>query len=61
MTIVSNVNAPTVDMRWFATVAGAIRAAVENARRWGAIGTFRLASRLLRRATLLHRQHRISA
>jgi hypothetical protein len=37
-----------------------MRAALENARRWAAIGTFRLASRLLRRATLLHRQRRIS-
>jgi hypothetical protein len=38
------------------------RAALENARRWGAVavGAFRPASKLLRRATLLHRQHRIS-
>jgi hypothetical protein len=35
-------------------------AALDNARRWGAIGAFRLASRLLRRATVLHRQRRIS-
>jgi hypothetical protein len=39
---------------------GAMRAALQNARRWGAVGAFRLASRLLRRATLPHRQHRIS-
>jgi hypothetical protein len=37
-----------------------IRLALENARRWGAVGSFRLASRILRRATLLHRQRRIS-
>ena len=37
-----------------------IRAAVEGARRWGAIGLFRLASRILRYAMMLHRQRRIS-
>jgi hypothetical protein len=35
-------------------------AAVENARRWGAAGVFRLASLLLRHAMFLHRQRRIS-
>src|SRR6202166_158993 len=39
---------------------GVIRAAVEDARRWGAIGLFRLASSILRCAMILHRQHRIS-
>jgi hypothetical protein len=37
-----------------------IRAALEHARRWGAVGAFRLASRILRHATVLHRQRRIS-
>ena len=37
-----------------------IRAAVEGARRWGAIGLFRLASSVLRYAMMLHRQRRIS-
>jgi hypothetical protein len=37
-----------------------IRAAVEGARRWGAIGLFRLASSTLRYAMMLHRQRRIS-
>jgi hypothetical protein len=37
-----------------------IRAAVEGARRWGAIGLFRLASSILRYAMMLHRQRRIS-
>src|ERR1700726_1372013 len=39
---------------------GLIRAPIENARRWGAIGVFRLASRILRYAMILHRQRRIS-
>src|ERR1700730_18145260 len=39
---------------------GVIRAAVEGARRWGAIGLFRLASSVLRYAMMLHRQRRIS-
>src|SRR6202165_4076514 len=39
---------------------GLIRAPIENARRWGAIGVFRLASRILRCAMILHRQRRIS-
>jgi hypothetical protein len=37
-----------------------IRVAVEGARRWGAIGLFRLASSILRYAMMLHRQRRIS-
>jgi hypothetical protein len=37
-----------------------IRAAVEGARRWVAIGLFRLASSILRYAMMLHRQRRIS-
>jgi hypothetical protein len=37
-----------------------IRAAVKGARRWGAIGLFRLASTILRYAMMLHRQRRIS-
>ena len=37
-----------------------IRAAVEGARRWGAIGLFRLANSILRYAMMLHRQRRIS-
>jgi len=37
-----------------------IRASVANARRWGAIGVFRLASSILRRGMILHRQRRIS-
>src|ERR1700675_4660826 len=39
---------------------GVIRAAVEGARRWVAIGLFRLASSILRYAMMLHRQRRIS-
>ena len=35
-------------------------AAIENARRWGAIGVFGLAGRSLRYAMIPHRQHRIS-
>jgi hypothetical protein len=31
-----------------------------NARRWSAVGLFRLASRILRYAIMLHRQRRIS-
>jgi hypothetical protein len=37
-----------------------IRAAIENVRRWAAIRVFRLASSILRYATILHRHHRIS-
>jgi hypothetical protein len=37
-----------------------IRAAIESARRWAAIGLFRLASCILRCAMILHRQRRIS-
>jgi hypothetical protein len=37
-----------------------IRSAIENARRWGAIGLFRLASRILRCAMIMHLQRRIS-
>jgi hypothetical protein len=37
-----------------------ISAALENARRRGALGVFRLASRILRHAMVLHRQRRIS-
>jgi hypothetical protein len=37
-----------------------IRAAIENARKWGAIGVFRLASFTLRWTMILHRQHTIS-
>lgn len=37
-----------------------IRADLQHAQRWGAIGAFRLASSLLRHATLLHGQRRIS-
>lgn len=37
-----------------------IRGAIENARRWGAIGLFRLASRILRYAMITYRQRRIS-
>src|ERR1700738_3466980 len=40
---------------------GVIRAAVEGARRWVAIGLFRLASSILRYAMMLHRQRRISS
>jgi hypothetical protein len=36
------------------------RVTIENARRWGAVRIFRLASKILRWATILHRQHRIS-
>src|ERR1700731_1918026 len=39
---------------------GLIRAPIANARRWGAIGVFRLASSILRCAMILHRQRRIS-
>src|ERR1700738_1993179 len=39
---------------------GVINAAIEGARRWGAIGLFRLASRILRCAMMLHRQRKIS-
>src|ERR1700682_2812999 len=39
---------------------GLIRASIANARRWSAIGVFRLASSILRCAMILHRQHRIS-
>jgi hypothetical protein len=37
-----------------------IRNAVANARRWGAIGAFWLASSILRRGMIQHRQRRIS-
>jgi hypothetical protein len=37
-----------------------IRASVANARRWGAIGAFRLASSILRCGMIQHRQRRIS-
>jgi hypothetical protein len=37
-----------------------IKASIANARRWGAIGVFRLASSILRCAMILHRQRRIS-
>jgi hypothetical protein len=37
-----------------------IRNAVASARRWGAIGAFRLASSILRRGMIQHRQRRIS-
>jgi hypothetical protein len=37
-----------------------IRAAIENAQRWGAIGVFGLAGRSLRYAMILHQQRRIS-
>jgi hypothetical protein len=37
-----------------------IRASIAGARRWGAIGLFRLASSILRYAMILHRQRRIS-
>jgi hypothetical protein len=36
------------------------RMALENGRRWGAVGAFRLANKILRHATVLHRQRRIS-
>src|ERR1700724_1577583 len=39
---------------------GLITASIANARRWGAIGVFRLASSILRCAMILHRQRRIS-
>src|ERR1700680_3744603 len=39
---------------------GLIGAPIANARRWGAIGVFRLASSILRCAMILHRQRRIS-
>src|SRR5260370_32336800 len=38
---------------------GVINAAIASARRWGAIGVFRLARRILRCASTLHRQRRI--
>src|SRR6202022_3565487 len=41
-------------------VGRVIRASIANARRWGAIGVFRLASSILRCAMILHRQRRIS-
>jgi hypothetical protein len=37
-----------------------IKASIANARRWGAIAVFRLASSILRCAMILHRQRRIS-
>src|ERR1700687_488011 len=37
-----------------------IRASIANARRWGAIGVFRLAGSILRCALLLHRRRSIS-
>jgi hypothetical protein len=37
-----------------------IRTSIANARRWGAIGLFRLASHILRYAMVLHRERRIS-
>src|SRR5258707_2921775 len=37
-----------------------INAAIASARRWGAIGAFRLEIRILRWARILHRQRRIS-
>jgi hypothetical protein len=37
-----------------------IRVSIADARRWGAIGVFRLASSILRCAMILHRQRRIS-
>src|ERR1700719_2500090 len=39
---------------------GLIRASIANARRWGAVGIFRLASSILRCAMMLHRQRWIS-
>jgi hypothetical protein len=36
------------------------RAIIAEARRWGAIGVFRLASLSLRSAMMLHRQHKVS-
>src|ERR1700726_601761 len=39
---------------------GLIGAPIANARRWGAIGVFRLASSILRCAMILHRQRRFS-
>src|ERR1700687_1395635 len=39
---------------------GLISASIAAARRWGAIGVFRLASSVLRCAIILHRQRRIS-
>src|ERR1700738_3116384 len=41
-------------------VGRVIKASIANARRWGAIGVFRLASSILRCAMILHRQRRIS-
>jgi hypothetical protein len=60
MTGMSEVNAQ--NGRHASTCEGSrvIRTALQNARYWGAIGAFRLASRILRHATLLHRQRRIS-
>jgi hypothetical protein len=37
-----------------------IKATIANARRWGAVGAFRLASRILRWAMSQHRQGKIS-
>jgi hypothetical protein len=45
---------------WQQAIKRASSAAIEDARRWGAIRVFRLASRMLRYAAILHRQHRIS-
>src|ERR1700730_6515614 len=39
---------------------GLIRASIANARRWGAIGVFRLANSILRCAMMLPRQRKIS-
>src|ERR1700736_5611636 len=41
-------------------VGRVIRVSIADARRWGAIGVFRLASSILRCAMILHRQRRIS-
>jgi len=62
VTLMNDVNAKRADGRHaFACDGGSvIRAALEQARRWGAAGAFRLASRILRRATVLHQQRRIS-
>ena len=37
-----------------------MRASIADARRWGAIGVFRLASSILRCAMIMHRKRRIS-
>src|ERR1700730_990071 len=39
---------------------GLIRVSIADARRWGAIGAFRLASSILRCAMILHQQRRVS-